>query len=1098
VKNLALAGVCLAACFFQQIALAQSGVVTAGNQPVPGATVKATQGDKVLTTLTDDTGAYQIDGMTPGAWTVTVEMFGFTTARKEVTIAATPSKIDFTMALRERSQFGRGPGGGRGGQAAQGDEAEAPTIDMSAIPEAAGAGAEGANQSLQAQGSLSQGLQTNAGDFQNGDFGPGGGFGRGGFGGPGGLGGPGGPQMAGGGPGGGPGGPGGGGPGGGGFGGGGGGGRGGGGGPGGPGGRGGGRGGRGPRDRSGNAAFIGNRTAGNTNRITGSLFYTFGNSVLNARPFSVDGLEAPKAAYSQNKFGVTAGGPLFIPKLFNFEKVTWFFNYTGNLLRNGVDQPSSMPTAAERTGNLSTITQTIFDPTTGAPFPGNIIPTTRISPIAQGLLNFIPLPNQATGTINQDYRLIYANPTNTQALNTRLNATVTPKDNLAFVVNWQGNNSKTDQYFGCCDTSSGNGFNGTATWRHRLGTRSFESVILSFNRQTTIVTPYFETLGQDVAAELGIEGTSQNPTNYGPPTLGFTNYSSLSDTVAKRQAVENFGIADTLTERKGKHNFSFGGGFTHYLNNLSTDSNGRGSFSFSGLETAQYVNGTAVAGTGYDFADFLLGTPESNSIQTGNTSTYYRSDGINGYAVDDFRVSAGFSLNLGVRYEYFSPWAEKYGHAVNLNIAPDFSGVAQVLPGETGVYGGSYPSALIKPDRNNFAPRTAFAWKPNPKGKLQVRGGYGWYYTPNQYNKFETNLAAQPPWAITNSVTTSSAAPLSLQCGLTVGLSTAPSDCPSPILQATNKLTNTYGVALNYRDTYVQTWNVDVQRDLNRVLVFEASYQGMKTTRLDVPEAPNQAPLGPSQTSVERLPLYSQTAVSFIYDTPVGNAFYNAGQLRLTRRFAKGISGNLLYTYSKAMDDAVLAQNFYDQSAERALSTFNHTHVLALQWVLASPVDATKGFLSHPVFLAKALKDWTLSGSLTAQTGAPQTATVNGNLDGTDSPAALRANATGESVDAGKGWFNTAAFSVPAAATYGDAGRDTIIGPGSVVLNLSLARSVNLKSERRRLEFRIDTTNFVNHVNPSGLISVVNSSQYGEITNAGAMRAVTATLRLRF
>jgi hypothetical protein len=220
--------------------------------------------------------------------------------------------------------------------------------------------------------------------------------------------------------------------------------------------------------------------------------------------------------------------------------------------------------------------------------------------------------------------------------------------------------------------------------------------------------------------------------------------------------------------------------------------------------------------------------------------------------------------------------------------------------------------------------------------------------------------------------------------------------------------------------------------------------------------------------------------------------------LRLTRRFAKGISGNLLYTYSKALDDAVLAQNFYDQAAERALSTQNHTHVLALNWVLASPVDATKGFLSHPAFLAKALKDWTLSGSLAAQTGAPQTATVSGNLDGTGSIGQLRANATGLPENGGTGWFNTAAFVAPAPGTFGNAGRDTIIGPGSVILNLSLARSINLHSERRRLEFRIDTTNFMNHVNPSGLITVVNSSQYGEITSALAMRAVTATLRLRF
>ncbi len=1077
-KNLVLAGVCVAACCFQAIALGQSGVVKAENQPIPGATVKATQGDKALSTLTDDNGAYHIDGTTQGAWIVTVEMFGFTTARKEVTIGATPSKIDFNLTLRERQQFGRG-GGGRGGQAAPTNgEAEAPTIDMSAAPEAppgtAMAAADAADQSLIAQGSMSTGVQTNSGDFRPDEMGFGRGGGFGGPGGPGGLGGPAGLQAAGGPGGGGFGGPGGGGFGGGGRGGGGGGGRGGGG----PGGRGGGR---GPRDRNGNNAFIGNRARGNTNRITGSLFYTFGNSDLNARPFSVDGLVAPKAAYSQNRFGVSAGGPLFIPKWFNFDKITWFFNYTGNLVHSGIDQASSLPTAAERAGNFSNVSSLIYDPQSAAPFPNNIIPTARLSPISLGLLSFVPLPNQAVATTNQDYRLIAANPNNFQALNTRLNATVTPKDNLAFVLNWQGRNATNHQYFGCCDSTSGNGFNSSATWRHRLGTRSFESIQITFNRNTTIGTPYFETLGQNVASELGILGASQAPTNYGPPSLSFTNFSSLNDSVATRSAVETFGATDTLTMHKGKHNFSFGGGVTHYLNNLDTDPNGRGAFSFSGLSTAQYLNGQQTTGTGFDFADFLLALPETSSIRYGDTSTYYRSTGFNGYAVDDFRVSTGLSLNLGIRYEYFEPWQEKYGHAANLAVASGFSAVEPVLPGQSA-YGVTYPASLLKSDKNNFAPRIALAWKPNPKGKILVRAGYGRYYNPSQYNKFETSLAAQPPFAVTNTVTTSSAFPLTLASGLT---------------QTSGKtVTNTYAVALDYRDMYAQSWNVSIQRDLPKQLVLEVAYNGTKGTRLDVPESPNQAPLGSSLTSVLRYPIAN--VGNFTYDTPVGNSIYHGGTARLTRRFSRGVSGNLLYTYSKAIDDAVLAQNFYDQAAERAISSFNHTHVLSLNFVAASPVDATRGFLSRPVFLAKALKDWTLSGSVSAQSGSPLTATVSGNLDGTGSSAALRANATGLAENAGTGWFNTAAFSVPLPATFGDAGRDTIIGPGSVVLNLSLSRSINLKSERRRLEFRIDTTNFLNHVNPSGLITVVNSSQYGEITSAGGMRAVTATLRLRF
>ncbi len=171
---------------------------------------------------------------------------------------------------------------------------------------------------------------------------------------------------------------------------------------------------------------------------------------------------------------------------------------------------------------------------------------------------------------------------------------------------------------------------------------------------------------------------------------------------------------------------------------------------------------------------------------------------------------------------------------------------------------------------------------------------------------------------------------------------------------------------------------------------------------------------------------------------------------------------------------------------------------MTLNWVWASPVDATRGFLSHPVFLAKALKDWTVSGSITAQTGAPLTATILGNQDGTASIAALRADATGLPLNSGSGYFNAAAFAVPPPGQFGTAGRDTITGPGMFVLNLSLARSINLHSERRRLEFRVDSTNTLNHVNPSGLVTIVNSSEYGLITGAGQMRQMTATLRLRF
>ncbi|HLX45342.1 MAG TPA: TonB-dependent receptor [Bryobacteraceae bacterium] len=1083
-KNLLIAGVaCAALCF------CQSGVVKSEGQPIPGATVKATQGDRILLTLTDETGAFHFDGLTPGMWIVEVDMFGFDHARKEAQI---PNRIDFTLQLRDRSRFANR------GQAA---EANAETSMAEGLLNAASAeppptpqaSAEASNESLLVNGSLSQGVQTTANDIRDfqifgpggmGGMGPGGmgpgGMGQGGMG-PDGAGGP--PGLAAGrGPGGGGGfGPGGFGGGGGGFGGGGGGfggGRGGGGG-------GGGRGGRGmPRDRNGNAAFIGNRNP-NNNRITGSLFYTLGNSALNGRPFAVNGIPEPKASYSQNRFGISAGGPLAIPKLFNWSKVFWFVNYTGNLQRNGIDTALSEPTAQQRVGDFSQTSSIIYDPLSGAPFPNNQIPAYRISSIAQGLSAYLPLPNQAVSGINQNYRLIAANPNNAQNLNVRLNTTITQKDTLALTFNLQKRDTDTFQTFGCCDTLHGQGLNTNFNWRHRFAARSFNNLTLLFNRNTNTTTPFFAN-GTNVAADLGILGTSPSPLNYGPPSLSFTNFSSLSDTNDSRTAVWSYGFNDTLQLRRGKHNWSFGGGITHFLNNSITDQNGRGSFSFSGLSTAGYANGLPISNTGYDYADFLLGLPETTSIRYGDSSLYFRSNGFNAFAMDDYRVATGLTLNLGLRYEYFTPWHEEYGHIANLEIGPNFSSVTPVCAVTVGTCNPlGYPPSLIKGDRNNFGPRLAVAWKPWPRGKLLIRAGYGWYYNPSQYNQFMQRLGAQPPFATVNSATTVLGNPLQ-QLTLASGL-----------LNTSGKsVTNTYAVALDYHNSYAQTWNVLLQRDLPHRWVGELSYMGTKGTRLDVQEAPNQAPLGSSLTAYQRLPIAD--AGNFTFDDPVGDSIYHAMQVRITRRFQRGISTNFFYTFSKAIDDVALAQDFYDQAAERALSATDHRHAITANWVLASPVDATRGFLSHPEFLAKALKDWTLSGSLTAQTGAPLTATISGDRDGTASLAPLRANATGAPIDSGSGYFNLAAFSVPLAGTYGSAGRDTITGPGNFVMNFSLARSINLHSERRRLEIRFDSTNTFNHVNPSGLVTIVNSAQYGLITSAGQMRQLTATVRLRF
>jgi hypothetical protein len=263
-----------------------------------------------------------------------------------------------------------------------------------------------------------------------------------------------------------------------------------------------------------------------------------------------------------------------------------------------------------------------------------------------------------------------------------------------------------------------------------------------------------------------------------------------------------------------------------------------------------------------------------------------------------------------------------------------------------------------------------------------------------------------------------------------------------------------------------------------------------------VQSIPNSALPGSPLTAEQRRLLGN--VVGFIYDNSVGNSTYNALQLRAVRRFARGMSVNALYTYSKSIDDAstigggavVVAQNFMDLAAERGLSSFDRRHVLNLNYVLESPSGPQRRWY---------MRNWILSGGITWESGIPFTARVLGNqsdIAGTGSVGSGRAEATGQPIDSGA-FFNTAAFAPPPPGFFGDAGRNTIPGPSLFSPNLSLARYFSL-GERRRLEFRVDARNFSNTVSYTGIGTVVNATNYGLPTSAAAMRTVTGTVRFRF
>ena len=1073
---------------------AQDGTVRSGGQPIPGAVVAAAQGDQKLSTVTDENGKYHFANMAPGDWDFSVEIFGFTTLHKNLRIIAAPVPTDWELQIQARprpaTQTRRQ--GGFQSVTLSANAAEAQQA-AEAAPEPAPVQSSGgdANESFLVNGSLAQGL----GQARPDDPGMGGGP-RGPFGGgpsgfdpnnPGGV--PGAPQIGGGGRGPGGGGPGGGGPGGfaGGFGGG----RGGPGG-GGPGGRGGGgdRRGRGPG--AGTAAF-GNRARRGRDGLHGSAFFQVGNSAVNAHPYSLTGQDIVQPAYGSARFGLSAGGPLVLPHIVNSPKTFFFLNYTGTRSRAPYSGFSTLPTLAERAGDFSQAFTRfgpvqIYDPTSHQPFANNVIPTSRLDPTALKLLSFIPTPNLSAAT--QNYQILRSYPSNTENLNLRINRTVTTKDAMDANINLQQRQGHNIQLYGFTDEVSGLGISVSVGDTHTFSKTFLDSFHFNFSRNRSTTVNAFA-YGANIGAAAGINGTSTNPINYGPPNLSFTNFGGLTDASPTLSRNQTAGVTDGFTWVHGRHTMTFGGEYRRSQINLTTDSNGRGSFSFSGLLTSGFTaNGLPVPNTGYDFADFLLGLPQSSSVRFGNSSNYFRGSVTNAYINDDYRLRSGITLNIGLRYEYYTPYTEKYGHLTNLDVPPGFVGQAvEVLPGQSGPYTGAYPNALIDSYKKAFSPRGALAWK--LKKNTVLRAGYSIFYNGAVYAQFPTRLASQPPFATTASLVTSVTNPLTIENGFAA----SPSE----------KVTNTFAIDRAYEPGYIQTWNFNVQQTLPSNFIIELGYMGTKGTRLDIQSQPNRALAG-SYTSSN---LQISNATPFTYETSVGNSIYHALQVRFNRRFVKGISWQALYTFSKSIDDAssiggggtVVAQNAFDLSAERGLSSFNRTHTLTSNFIFTSPFAENGVIRLGTGWKENLLKDWTLSGGATFSSGAPFTAQVLGNqanAAGTGSVGSGRAEATGLPIDSGNGFFNLSAFTIPVPGTFGNAGRNTIIGPSSFTLNLSFGRSFRLRDDRRRLEFRVEGSNIMNSVNVASINAIVNATNYGLPTSAAGMRSLNAVLRLRF
>ena len=506
----------LALLLFLAVLNAQTGVVTFGGQPVPGATVIASQGDHRTLTTTDESGRYDFSDLPPGTYTLEVQMFGFENARRQLQIGPDSKPVEWALALQPapKAAAERTPPRQQGFRNVTPNELE--QLETAPPPPDTAAAVGNANEAFLVNGTLSNGLQNGQNDF--GLRGPFLGGGPGGFGGPGQQLGQSGPAggVFGGAPGGGQGG-------GGGFG----------------GGRGGGFGGRGGPGRGGrgNGGFIGNRANRGREGIHGNVSFIWHGDDTDAKAFSLNGNAVPQPNFNNYRWSGVLGGPLRIPHLLKGDSTFFIVNYYGTRGQSPFYNIGTVPTALERSGDFSQsfvngVLPTLYDPSTGAPFPGNMIPANRFNSAAVGLLNYIPMPN-LPGTV-QNFQFVTAVPADTDNVSIRLNQNIGKNDRLALTESFQRRKSETAQLFGFLDPGNGFGDNTDLSWVHNVGANAINTTHLTFNRNRTTQDSFFS-FGPDVASELGIAGTSSEPVNYGPPNLSFTNFSSLTDSAPRIQ-----------------------------------------------------------------------------------------------------------------------------------------------------------------------------------------------------------------------------------------------------------------------------------------------------------------------------------------------------------------------------------------------------------------------------------------------------------------------------------------------------------------------------------------------------------------------------------
>jgi len=868
-------------------------------------------------------------------------------------------------------------------------------------------------------------------------------------------------------------------------------------------------------------------TKSGTNQYHGTLFEFFRNDKLDANPYSFTAIRTSKDPFKWNQYGFTLGGPVRIPKIFNGKDKLFFMgNYESYRKRGNTTGLYSLAPVAVQGGDFSAISSRIYDPNshaladdgktiTATLFPGNVIPQNRISPISKKLLEFYQTP-VLPGVIN-NYVTALARPQNRDQFVLRMDYVESSKST------WSGRYSWGDEN----ESSPGLNLNGTklvTNLEQYMGTntRVFSPRVVSETRFG--YTRFYNSVGtllafqRNVVDELGIPGLKGgDPVSWGIPSISIANYNGIGDGTdgpfenknSTLQFLNNTSVA------RGKHAFRFGGEIRRDQFNQVGNQYGRGSFTFATTPTWDPVTHAQ----GDAFASFLLGNVTLTEVAAQIASVQFRATSFAVYLDDVWKISPRVTISLGLRYENTPPWEDVSGNMTTVyfnafDTAPNitdqsrypvflrqgkgtgdpYAGLKVRWPSIPLVQDGRLGNRLVNRDNNDFAPRIGIAWSPN--SKWAIRTGAGMFYNQDQGNpRFDVGRNAAGRTRNDDNPDFPAETWLNGAAGL-VG-------------SVANILTpQAFSNKFDRRTPYSMQWLVNVQREVASNLTLEAGYVGSISRHLESYRGVSAAVPGPG-TVASRSP-YPNFGLLVLVENG-GNGNYNSMGSKLTKRFSNGVTALVAYTWSKSIDetsgirtsdsDTLFWQNGYCQRCERGLSAFDNRHRLVTSGLYDLPVGKGRHLDIRNRFVDGVVGGWQLGSILTWRSGFPINPTDGVNRANTNI-ANDRPDATGQSVAVDTPttdrWFNTGAFALQQIYTFGNAGRNTVIGPRGFYVDFSTHKAFRIK-EGQELQFRWEAFNVLNHPAWGLPNTTLTSANFGRITSTnGSMRQMQFALKYVF